>query len=155
MALKEPEVGKAQVEEAWTKASRTAATTTEVVVVAHGDYGRALVSAAEQICGRVPVGVVEVSDLDVPQQVLREEIERCVQVRLAASASDERQVLLVVDLIGSTPAKICQEIADENAGWAVVTDLSLPVLLRLAMADRRLSASELKALVLRQEGGRR
>ena len=112
---------------------------TGLVLVVHGSYARQLLEAARTVVGPVAAGVVEVqagaSRADTKQ-------------RVAEAASEEERgagVVLLVDVCGSTPANICLELMALRPGIAVVTGLSLAMLMKAATADEKLSAAELAA----------
>ena len=111
---------------------------TRVVIVAHGSYATGLRRAAEAIVGPLPVQVVEVAEHD-DRAALRERI---------AGAAGAGPALLVTDLVGSTPANVCVELAESGPGdWAVFFCLGLAALVKLASAKLSRRPTELAALL--------
>jgi mannose PTS system EIIA component len=103
---------------------------TAVVIVTHGNAGADMVLAAQsflhmQIHKVVAVGV-EPSDDQIRVDA---KIDRAVE-DLGATDDD---ILFLVDLVGSTPARLC---CRRCGGGHVVTGVNMPMLLKLATADR-------------------
>lgn len=115
---------------------------TAVVLVTHGDAGRDMIQAAESFLQlSIPCLVsVGVEPKDTPSDVDRK-IDLALQ---KLHVLDRKQVLFLVDLVGSTPARLCCGHCDEKGH--VVTGVNLPMLLKLATTDRSKSA-----VVLAQE----
>jgi PTS system mannose-specific IIA component len=66
--------------------------------------------------------------------------------RIADALRDQdagRGALVLVDLCGSTPANLCQQLVESHPGSEILTGLSLPMLVKLATCDRRQPAAEL------------
>lgn len=132
---------------------------TGVLLVVNGDYGGALVDAAEVLVGALEITVTMVCPAD-PSGTLERRILRAVeQVDRGAG------LLLLTDLCGSTPANICLAVA-ERPDCELVTGVNLPMLLKLSTCDRGRGAMELAAQLqstgkrsvvvgaeLRQKGG--
>lgn len=110
---------------------RSGAQTTQVVVVVSGNYGRPLVEAAEVLVGPLELAVVEIPCMEDSQQ-LRGRVDRAV----AAAAGGARRVLLLTDLCGSTPFNACVQLTRQRQGWETLTGINLPMLMKLATADR-------------------
>ena len=101
---------------------------TGVIVVTHGEAAAAMLHAAERVVG--PLSDVRALGVEVgePMPVTRDRIEQVVR------ALGVEEVLFVVDLGGSTPANLC---CGSCAGHSVVlSGLNLPMLFKLATADR-------------------
>lgn len=113
---------------------------TAVVIVTHGQAGADMVSAAQQFLHMelpqvAAVGVVPEDDMPgvdrkISQAVLNLGLDSC------------EDVLFLVDLVGSTPAKLCCNKCSGKHGH-VVTGLNMPMLLKLATADRSRGPEEL------------
>lgn len=111
--------------------------TTKVLVVVNGSYGEALVDAAEVVVGSLDTDVVEVpclEELSDRREFIAARIERC---------SGPGEVLLLTDLLGSTPANVCLAMVAKNKGWEMLTGLNLPMLMKLATCDPLSSAADL------------
>jgi mannose PTS system EIIA component len=108
------------------------------VVIGHGSTASALLAAARDI---VPGdGLDRVLAIDAGAGETAELTER---VCAAVDEVDEgRGVLLIVDLMGSSPC-MCGIKQSAGHGFAVVTGLNLAMLTKLALADRRSSPREL------------
>lgn len=110
---------------------------TGVVLVVHGEYGRPLQRAAEQLVGPLPVAVMEVP-LGVDRDRIREGIER-----LVGEQEQGQGVLLLVDVCGSTPANLCLQVSARRAGCETLTGLNLAMLMKLSTCDRTRPAAVL------------
>ena len=115
----------------------TTAVRSGVLLVAHGDYGRAMVEAAEAIVGRLDITVVTVSP-----GMHAEEVRGRVEGGIAATDAGGG-VLVLTDLCGSTPANVCQAVVASRKGCEVLSGLSLPTLIKLSTCDRSLGAHRL------------
>ncbi len=113
---------------------------TPVILITHGDAGRAMVAAVEQFVGPVDVIVAEI-EVTSGKSTMTTAIEG-ISDRLTGQPA-----LFLVDLDGSTPCRLCQEHG------VVVTGVNLPMLMKLATCDRTLSPAEL-ARQLAQTGQR-
>ena len=110
---------------------------TKVLVVVNGSYGEALLEAAEVMVGGLDVEVVEVPCLEDAAD--RREFIACkIEQRCGPG-----EVLLLTDLLGSTPANVCLRMVGRNEGWEMLTGLNLPMLMKLATCTPRASAAEL------------
>jgi mannose/fructose-specific phosphotransferase system component IIA len=101
---------------------------TGIIVVTHGDAAVSMVEAAERVVGRIDVQTVTVRVGEA-----RGETETRLQQAVGTLNTDE--VLFLVDLEGSTPFNLC--FKQWGASTAVLTGMNLPMLFKLATADRR------------------
>ena len=109
-------------------------TNTGVVVVTHGDAAVSMVEAVERVAGNLNVRTVTVQVGESRNQT-EDRLEQAVE----ALHTDE--VLFLVDLEGSTPFNLC---CKKCGGQSVVlTGMNLPMLFKLATADRQKSAVQL------------
>lgn len=106
-----------------------------VVVVTHGEAGAAMVASAQKICGPI-------ADLCVVRAETGETTD-AVSGRIDAALAGLRydEVLFLVDLGGSTPARLCCRACGGHS--VVLTGLNLAMLFKLATSDRTHGAREL------------
>ena len=111
---------------------------TAVVVVTHGNAGEDMISAAQSFLHmRIPcLATVRIEPED-DRAVVDGKIELAIST-LGVTCKDD--VLFLVDLIGSTPARLC---CNKCGGGHVVTGFNMPMLLKLATADRTRGATAL------------
>lgn len=105
-----------------------------VVVVSHGETAAAMLASVRGLLG--PAAVEGMEAIAVAPGEGRAEI----QARIDAALHHQDQgrgVLLVCDLQGSTPANCCVELKRAEGRHEVLCGLSLPMLIKLASADRR------------------
>lgn len=111
--------------------------TTAVIVVTHGESGREMLATAEKLVGRLPaVRAVRVETGEPPGEVER-------RIDAAVTEIGGTEVLFLVDLFGSTPARLCCKTCGGHS--TVVTGVNLAMLFKLATVDRHHSPSELAA----------
>lgn len=109
------------------------ASLTAVVLVTHGKAGADMVEAAQsflqvQIPGLATVGV-EPNDTSSA-------IDRKIDEALGSLHIRSREdVLFLVDLVGSTPARLCCHKCSDQGH--VVTGVNMPMLIKLATVDRK------------------
>lgn len=105
-----------------------------VFVVTHGPSGIHMIEAVEHLGGKLsnvyPI-VIEIEDRC-------ENIEKRID-QLLADSQDEP--LFIIDLIGSTPERLCAERCMKRG--AVLGGLNLAMLMKLVTADRNLGATQL------------
>ena len=105
---------------------------TGIVIVTHGDAAISMVEAVERVVGSLGVQTVTVR-VGEP----RGETELRLSAAVALLHTDE--VLFLVDLEGSTPFNLCCS----KMNGVVLTGMNLPMLFKLATANRQRSAAEL------------
>jgi len=112
-----------------------------IVLVTHGTLADALKNAAEMIIGSqeqfLAIGMEPADDLTV----LRDEIE-------AATRAFEKNdgVLILVDLMGGSPAKASSHLA--FAGTQVICGVNLPMLLEVLVQREGVTIQELTAIAM-------
>lgn len=111
---------------------------TGVLLAVNGDYGHALVEAAEVLVGALDVTVTMVCPAD-PPGTLERRIPRAVEQVDCGGG-----LLLLTDLCGSTPANICLAVA-ARPDCELVAGVNLPMLLKLSTCDRGRGAKALAA----------
>ncbi|HVB22565.1 MAG TPA: PTS mannose transporter subunit IIC [Ktedonobacteraceae bacterium] len=113
-----------------------------IVLVSHGPLAEGLKGAAEMIVGPqecfLAVGMDPAADLDR----LRAQIEAAV----AEVASDGMDALVLVDLMGGSPANASAYLA--TGGTPVICGASLPMLLEVLTSREHASAEELAGIAL-------
>ena len=117
---------------------------TAVVVVTHGRAGADMLDAAQAFL-HVPlpmVTAVGVSPED-DQSVVNAKIDQAVS---DLGVHGWEQVLFLVDLVGSTPARLCCGKCGDKGH--VVTGLNMPMLLKLATADRSCGPAALETTLV-------
>jgi D-glucosaminate-specific PTS system IIA component len=103
------------------------------VLVTHGAAGAAMLAAAEKVVGALP-GVVAVSVAPLESKASVEQ-----KIEAAVGEVGGGEVLFLVDLSGSTPFNL----ACRACGGAAVSGMNLPMLFKLATADRTVGARAL------------
>lgn len=98
-----------------------------LLVVTHGDVGKALLDSARAMLGGEPLQaeVISVSNQCVPDEVSGE-IDAAIG-RLNAGAG----VLVLTDIYGATPSNVAMKYQDDRRGVMVVSGINLPMLVRV------------------------
>lgn len=113
-----------------------------IVLVSHGPLAEGLKGAAEMIVGPqecfLAIGMDPAADLDR----LRAQIEAAV----AEVASDSMGAVVLVDLMGGSPANASAYLA--TGGTPVICGASLPMLLEVLTSREHASATELAGIAL-------
>jgi len=126
---------------------------TGVVVVTHGEAALSMVDAAERMVGKLDVRTVAVAPSE-PRAQIESRLEQAVE---ALATTD---VLFLVDLEGSTPFNLCCRRCGGSS--VVLSGMNLPMLFKLATADRshgaaalaeELRATGVKSIHIRTGGG--
>lgn len=110
-----------------------------VLLVTHGDVGRMMVTAAEKIVG--PIADLRTVRVETgePREAVAARIDE------AAHELNAEEMLFLVDLYGSTPARMCCLSCDGHS--VVLTGVNLAMLFKLATADRSAGAEALAQLL--------
>lgn len=112
-----------------------------IVLVSHGPLAEGLKGAAEMIVGPqerfLAIGMDPAADVDR----LRAQIEAA-----AAEANDGAGTLVLVDLMGGSPANACAYLA--TSGTPVICGASLPMLLEVLTSREHMSLEELAETAL-------
>ncbi len=101
---------------------------TGVVIITHGDAADSLVAAAERVVGSLNVRTIAVR-IGEPRGETESNIESVVR------ELDRDEVLFLTDLEGSTPYNLCCKRCGGKS--VVLSGMNLPMLFKLATADRR------------------
>src|SRR5687768_4351822 len=107
---------------------------TGVVIVSHGDAAVAMVQAAQNVVGDLGVHTVIVGSGE-PNAETEKHIER----ELDDIETDD--LLFLVDLEGATPSNLCCKRCKGTS--VVLSGMNLPMLFKLATADRSKGAMAL------------
>lgn len=127
-------------------------TRTGVVIVTHGDAALDMVDAVERMVGRLDVRTVAV-------RIGEPRVETESRLEAAVSELHTHDVLFLVDLEGSTPFNLCCRKC--GGASVVLSGMNLPMLFKLATADREhgalrlaeeLRATGLKSIHIRSGG---
>jgi PTS system mannose-specific IIA component len=114
-----------------------------IVVVSHGPLAEGFKGAAEMIVGPqerfLAIGMNPAADLDR----LREQIETAAK---EVSAGEEAGVLVLVDLMGGSPANASAYLA--TGGTAVICGVNLPLLLEVLTTREWANMQELTEIAL-------
>jgi PTS system mannose-specific IIA component len=120
-----------------------------VVVITHGRAAEAMVAASRAILGRTPALTAVSTPVGAEMQTLLERISQaCDEVDQGAG------VLLLVDVHGSTPFHAAMTMLDGTRPAEVLCGVNLPMLIKLANADRSAGPPVVLAEELRDSGRR-
>ena len=104
---------------------------TAVVVVTHGRAGADMIEAAQQF---LHMDLPLVAAVGISCEDDRSVVDSKINQAVEALGVESRDVLFLVDLVGSTPARLCCGKCTDKGH--VVTGLNMPMLVKLATADR-------------------
>jgi mannose/fructose-specific phosphotransferase system component IIA len=107
---------------------------TGILLVSHGESGKAMLDAAERIVGGLDTRIVTVPYAEPRLTTERRLEETC-------SELDADEFLFLVDLEGSTPFNICCRRCGGSS--VVLTGVNMPMLFKLSTVDRSHSAIEI------------
>ena len=107
---------------------------TAVVVVTHGRAGADMLDAAQQYL-HLQLPLVAAVGVNI------EDDRSVVDNKISQGVRSWEDVLFLVDLVGSTPARLCCGKCSDKGH--VVTGLNMPMLLKLATIDRSRSPAAL------------
>ncbi len=126
---------------------------TGVVVITHGKAAEDMVEAAERVVGKLDVRTISVR-IGEPRAETESQIES------AVGTLDTDEILFITDLEGSTPFNLCCKKCGGRS--VVLSGMNLPMLFKLATADRQhgalplaeeLRATGMKSIHIRGSGG--
>jgi len=107
---------------------------TAVIIISHGNASNCMVEAAERVVGTLNVRTITVR-IGEPRAETESHIEEVV------GKLDGEDVLFLTDLEGSTPYNLCCKKCGGRS--VVLSGMNLPMLFKLATADRHQSAAQL------------
>lgn len=119
---------------------------TGILLITHDGIGAGLLDTARYMLGELPVPA---EALAVDSDADTGELDRRAAA-LARGLDDGQGVLVLTDLVGSTPANVADRVAESDR-VIVVTGVNLPMLVK-ALNYARLPVGELAAKAV--EGGR-
>lgn len=108
-----------------------------LLIITHGDYGKAALASAELIVGRQEncktMGVFEVDNIDELHEEMR---------TLVKSTKTDMGLIILTDMLGGTPMNMALTMLEED-NILVCSGFNMPVLLEILM-NRKLSIDEIK-----------
>lgn len=112
-----------------------------LLIVTHGDYGKAALSSAELIIGRQEncktMGVFEVDNIDKLHEEMRS---------LVKSTKTDKGLIILTDMLGGTPMNMALTMLEED-NVLVCSGFNMPVLLEVLM-NRKMSIDEIKMKII-------
>lgn len=109
---------------------------TGLVLVAHADLAKEMLSAAEMIVGPIERAVAVSIDKDDPADVILERIREAIR-----SVGGEGSIIMT-DMFGGTPANVSLSFLHPDR-VEVLTGMNLPMVMQFAMERSRHGISEL------------
>ena len=111
-----------------------------IVVVTHGELGKALIDSTRFIFGSSPEGVVAVSvDLETNPDKLRKNIAAGIK-----SVDRKNGILLLTDMFGGTPSNLAYSVLEEGH-VEVLAGVNLPILIKAIDSRPNQKLAELAA----------
>lgn len=105
---------------------------TPVILVTHGRAGEDMLYAAQSF---LEMRIPRLTSVHVEPKDTDNVIGKKIDAALASlNITNKKEVLFLVDLVGSTPARMCGCTCEEQGH--VVTGINLAMLLKLTTADR-------------------
>ena len=96
-----------------------------IVIVTHGQLGKALIDAAEFVLGNRPNNLVSVSiDLTKNADKLREKISEGI-----VTVNEKTGILILTDMFGGTPSNLSYSFLEEGQ-VEVISGVNLPILIK-------------------------
>ncbi|OGT31450.1 MAG: hypothetical protein A3E87_03745 [Gammaproteobacteria bacterium RIFCSPHIGHO2_12_FULL_35_23] len=101
---------------------------TEVVIITQKHVGTALVKAAKNIFGKLPMSITAVSvNYRVNPEILLSKLQRTID-----KLNCDHEVLILTDLYGSTPSNIANRLAELcKRHVKIIAGLNLPMLIKV------------------------
>ena len=123
--------------------------TTEIIIITQKHVGTALVKAAKNIFGRLPLGVTTVSvNYRANPDTLLDKLPHVID-----NLRCDKEILILTDLYGSTPSNIANKLGKYcQRHVRVIAGLNLPMLLKI-LDNPQLPLKQLADQAL--EGGKR
>lgn len=113
-----------------------------IILACHGPVGAALKASAEMICGPLPqVSALSLEPDDSPEELTE---------RLAALVAEvDGPVLVLADLIGGTPHNVAARVLHGRPQAALVSGVSLGLVIESALSLRSVDEAAIDELVER------
>ena len=101
---------------------------TEIIIITQKHVGTALVKAAKNIFGKLPMGITAVSvNYRVNPDMLLDKLQLAID-----KLNSDHEVLIITDLYGSTPSNIANKLGQNcNRHVKVIAGLNLPMLIKV------------------------
>ena len=118
-----------------------------IVIVAHGQFAKELLATTEFIVGRKDYITSVMTDPTQSVEALREGIASAIK-----KVDRGDGVIILTDMFGGTPSNISLSFLKEG-GVEVLAGVNLPMLIKLASMDTKMSIKELAPMI--REYGRK
>ncbi|MGE4518143.1 MAG: PTS sugar transporter subunit IIA [Desulfobacteraceae bacterium] len=108
-----------------------------IIVVTHGNLGKALVETAEMITGAKIENCIDVSiNVNENADGLRDKIKKAIK-----KVDNEEGIIILTDMFGGTPSNLSYSFLEEGR-TEVLSGINLPVLIRASELRKKLAISE-------------
>jgi len=108
-----------------------------IIVVTHGNLGKALVETAEIITGAKIENCIDVSiNVNENADGLRDKIKKAIK-----KVDNEEGIIILTDMFGGTPSNLSYSFLEEGR-TEVLSGINLPVLIRASELRKKLAISE-------------
>lgn len=108
-----------------------------IIVVTHGNLGKALIETAEMITGTKIENCIDVSiNVNENADGLRDKIKKAIK-----KADNAEGIIILTDMFGGTPSNLSYSFLEEGK-TEVLSGINLPVLIRASELRKKLSVSE-------------
>ncbi|MDY0360242.1 MAG: PTS fructose transporter subunit IIA [Desulforegulaceae bacterium] len=108
-----------------------------IIVVTHGNLGKALIETAEMITGTKIENCIDVSiNVNENADGLRDKIKKAIK-----KADNEQGIIILTDMFGGTPSNLSYSFLEEGK-TEVLSGINLPVLIRASELRKKLEVSE-------------
>jgi len=108
-----------------------------IIVVTHGNLGKALIETAEMITGTKIENCIDVSiNVNENADGLRDKIKKAIK-----KADNAEGIIILTDMFGGTPSNLSYSFLEEGK-TEVLSGINLPVLIRASELRKKLNVSE-------------
>ncbi|MCB9482193.1 MAG: PTS fructose transporter subunit IIA [Desulfobacteraceae bacterium] len=108
-----------------------------IIVVTHGNLGKALIETAEMITGAKIENCIDVSiNVNENADGLRDKIKKAIK-----KAANEDGIIILTDMFGGTPSNLSYSFLEEGK-TEVLSGINLPVLIRATELRKKLTLPE-------------
>lgn len=113
---------------------------TGILIVTHGDLGKALIDAAGFILGNKPEAVAAISiDLNEKADILRKKIAQGID-----DVKSDGGILILTDMFGGSPSNLSYSFLEEGV-VEVLSGVNLPIVLKAIRGRQQMELSALAA----------